>query len=342
MDNLPAAVQAQVDEADRISQMLTEGQDQPQQDAEQEPPAEQEHQELSELEPEQQVHNEEPAQETETPQPPTRSKGKKFKKLEVESDSEETFEQRYRSLMGMYNAEVPRLHAQLKEMREQTEMLHKELEDTRAQQQEQAAPAYTVTDEDREAFGPDLVNLIEKAAESKVSTVLQSKKQLEAEVESLKRRLGDVSEKQVSSERERYLSTLAQSCPNWEQLNTDPGFLQWLQQVDPVYGLPRQAALNSAHEAMDANRVAAIFNAYQGGQEPAQSKPTPKQELQRHVAPSTSRASAAPQGTQNSRIFTSQQVQEFYEDWRRGNISDEQAQRIESDIHAAAAEGRIR
>ena len=341
MDKLPAAVQAQVDEAERISGMLGQ-EEQPQTEPQDEAPA------FETEQPEEPPQFQEPQSEQEQPQEPTtepeqpKGKGRRFKKVDTDADSEQTFEQRYRSLAGMYNAEVPKLHTQIKEMRDQVQMLHKELEETRAAQVEQPEPEHTITDEDREAFGPDLVNLIEKAADAKAGQVLAQNRELTKELEMLKARLGDVSTKQQVSDQDRFITGLAQQVPNWEELNVDPGFLQWLQQTDPIYGLPRQVALNNAYESLDVNRVATIFNAYQGTQSQAPARPNPKEELQRHVAPSSSRASTQPQGTQNSRIFTSQQIQEFYDDWRRGNISDEQAQRIEAEIHAAAAEGRIR
>jgi hypothetical protein len=45
---------------------------------------------------------------------------------------------------------------------------------------------------------------------------------------------------------------------------------------------------------------------------------------------------------QSKRTYTERDVQEFYSNLRRGHYSQDEAVRIEHDINAAAAEGRIR
>jgi hypothetical protein len=342
MANLPAAVQAQIDEADRIAQMIN-GNEPNSVVPEATVPLESES--VADL-----VNEEIPVQQDvlvdqvpQEPQPevqPQADPKASKRKGKSTSDSEETWEQRYRSLNGMYTAEVPRLHAQIKELTSQVQLLMKELEEARKPRTE-TKPVSPITEEDREAFGPDLVDLIERAAESKVSDFRVREQSLVAELEALKGRLGEVTEKQVISDRDRFLNGLAALSPNWEALNVDQGFLAWLQEVDPIYGFPRQMALNAAYEALDSNRVAQIFNTYAGWQTPVTQQRS-NQELQRQVAPSTSRASSAPVEGSNAKIFSQQEVEQFYNDWRRGYIGGDEAARIEREIHAAAAEGRIR
>lgn len=343
MANLPAAVQAQIDQADRIVQMIN-GNEPNSVVPEATVPLESES--VVDLvnqdsPPQQEVQLTQQPAPTSEPQsdPQGETKGVK-RKGKSTSDSEETWEQRYRSLNGMYNAEVPRLHAQIKELTAQVQVLVQELEQARKAPTENK-PIAQITDEDREAFGPDLVDLIERAAESKVAVFREREQSLMAEVESLKGRLGEVTEKQVISDRDRFTSGLSALAPNWEALNVDQGFLAWLQEVDPIYGIPRQMALNSAYEALDANRVAQIFNAYAGWQTPVTQQRS-NQELRRQVAPSTSRVSSAPVEGSSAKIFSQQEIEQFYNDWRRGYIGGDEATRIEREIHAAAAEGRIR
>jgi len=256
---------------------------------------------------------------------------------------EEPWEQRYRTLRGMYDADVPRLHAQTKELNTQVQVLADELEAVKADRIEQRQKA-SITDEDREAFGPDLINLIERATEVKVETLRAREAQLVSKIDELTSQLGNVSERQVVSDKESFLSRLTAKAPAWQTLNTDQGFINWLQEVDAVYGIPRQMALNSAYEAFDDSRVAAIFNTYSGNaapkstQAPAGNNP----ELQRQVAPSRSRSSAPPTDTSNSKIYSENEIAEFYSEWRRGMFNNDDAVRIENDIHAAIAEGRIR
>jgi hypothetical protein len=114
--------------------------------------------------------------------------------------------------------------------------------------------------------------------------------------------------------------------------------------VDPVYGLPRQAALNNAYEALDANRTANIFKQYLATLPAAPTTAQQnRQELQRQVAPTRSRTSTAPAtSTADKRLYTQGEIANFYEEWRRGFIDETDAVRMEKEIHAAIAEGRVR
>lgn len=258
--------------------------------------------------------------------------------------SEATWEQRYRGLQGKYDAEVPRLHAQVREMNAQLQQLIADNAVLKAQKAEaQSEPAKTlITEQDKEAFGSDLLDLIDRATEQKIAGYRDTEAQLKAEIAELKGKLGNVSDRQVVSDKDRFLSQLSQQVPDWTALNTDQGFLDWLAEVDPVYGLPRQAALNNAYEAFDATRTANIFKQYKALTAPAQNQQT-KPNLQSQVAPTRSRTSPAPaSNSAEKRIFSQQEITQFYEEWRRGYIDNDEAVRLEKEIHAAIGEGRIR
>jgi hypothetical protein len=249
-------------------------------------------------------------------------------------------------LKGKYDAEVPRLHAELREMKAQMQQLVADKAAVEAKVTKPQEPQKTlITEQDREAFGPDLIDLIERAAESKLSAYGQREVELVNEIKTLKQELASVSERQGISDKDRFLMGLGQRVADWETLNVDPGFLEWLQQVDPVYGAPRQAALTAAYEVLDVDRVARIFNTYkQTVTPPAQPQTQPqKPDLQRQVAPTRSRSTTPPAASaSNQRIFTQQEITQFYDEWRRGFIDNDEAARMEKEITAAAAQGRVR
>ena len=315
--SLPNAVQQQVDAADRIVAELNGMQPEP----------------GTVVTGEQQITQPDtpPAQPT-TPDKPEQTKP-------VSPDEEPTWQQRYRTLQGMYDAEVPRLHAQTKELKTQLEIMQSEMQSIKEQkvvEREKAA----ITDKDREDFGPDLIDLIERASEAKVDTLRAREAELMSQINRLHEQLDNVSQRQVVSDKDAFLNRLTAKAPAWQTLNTDSGFLNWLQAVDPVYGIPRQYALTSAYEALDDTRVAAIFNAYSGA--PVANVPNPAQELQRQTSPSKSRAAPAPTDSQDFRVYSNRDIEQFYAARRRGEYSDEVAARIEADIEAAIAQGRIR
>ena len=272
--------------------------------------------------------------------PPDNTVSQETKPVEV---PDETWAQKYYTLKGMYDAEVPRLHSDLREMKAQMQQF---LADQAASQATKAAEekpvASLITDEDKEAFGPDLIDLIDRATEAKVSTLRDREAELLKEVNELKGKLGNVTERQVMTEKDRFLAGLAQQVPDWEKLNVDQPFLNWLQQVDPVYGIPKHAALTTAYENLDVARVANIFNAYKQTLPQAPVANKNQQELQRQVAPTRTRSTTTPADQSDKPYWTSESIEQFYTDWRRGVYEDAEAADMEKQIHAAIAEGRVR
>lgn len=316
---LPRAIQEQVEAADALVAGMTGQTANP--DTDPQPPAP-------------------AAQEPEPPTPPVSQ--------EVEPKPapvpEEKWQHKYLTLKGMYDAEVPRLHAQVRELTQQVQTLIAEAATAKAKPAPEPTPSKSlITDKDAEAFGSDLLDLIDRATEQKIAVFRDREAQLVAEVNELRGKLGSVSERQVVSDKDRFLMALSQQVADWEQINTDQGFLTWLAEVDPVYGLPRQAALNSAYEAFDAVRTANIFRQYKATLAPAPQPQQANQELQRQVAPTRSRASSAPAATADQgRVFTQGEIAQFYEEWRRGLIDNDEAVRMEREIQAAIVAGRIR
>jgi hypothetical protein len=257
---------------------------------------------------------------------------------------DETWEKKYYVLQGKFDAEVPRLHSDLREMKMQIQQLLADNAMLREAKPAEVPKAESlITDEDKEAFGPDLIDLIERATNSKVAALANREAELVREIKELKGQLGNVTERQVVSEKDRFLNGLAQQVPDWESLNVNPGFLAWLQEVDPVYGIPKQAALSNAYEGGDVARVATIFNSYKSMVAPKAPKAkTGQQELQRQVAPTRTRSGTPPNSSESEQYFSHQDIEQFYTDWRRGVYDDAEAASMEKQIHAAAAEGRIR
>jgi hypothetical protein len=257
--------------------------------------------------------------------------------------SEETWQSKFFALKGKYDAEVPRLHSQMREMSQQVQTLITEAAVAKTQQKQEPVPAKTlITEQDKEAFGSDLLDLIDRATEQKLAGNRDLEAQLRAEINELKSKLGNVTERQGVSDKDRYEAALSSQVPDWEAMNIDQGFLTWLAEVDPVYGMPRQYALTNAYESLDANRTATIFKQYKATLAPVQ-RPQANRELQRQVAPTRSHTSPAPTtSTADKRVYSTQDIDSFYAEWRRGMIDEAEAVQIERDIHAAINEGRIR
>jgi len=323
MSNLPKQVQAQLDEAARIDQLI---QDQ--------------------LNPSSDPSDDE-GQPTGTGDPaaaPASVSGDPAAPAPASSD-EDTWKHRFNTLQGKYNAEVPRLTRELADLRSQLAGSTARIEALVAAQNV-ASTSKLVTDKDVEAFGPDLVDLVRRQATEvaraeasvRVSEVQQENAQLKSQV-------SNVAERQVVNDREAYQTNLAQIVPDWAALNTDEGFLGWLAEIDPISGSARHEHLMNAYNALNVAQTANIFNAYKALRAPANTSQTTtnRQQLERQIAPGTSKSSNGPSSAE-PKWFTVREIDQFYKDTTLGVYKgrEDEFARVEAEIDAAAAEGRIR
>jgi len=316
MSNLPKQVQRQAEEVAELDKMFEE------------PPQEQPDEAAAKAD---QVPAEVPP-----PAPPA----------PVKSD-EETWQRRYSTLQGMFNAEVPRLNAQVKELQQQLQAVLAQ-QQSAPKQVEQPASKKLVTEQDVEAYGGELIDLMRRQAsevfQAERTQFQQDLAALQAENAELRKQLTGVAEKQGVTDRRAYFVELSKLVPDYETINVDQAFMDWLAEVDPVSGLTRQTFLNSAFEHVDPVRTASVFNAWkQVAGKVQQPKQQAAQELQRQVAPGTSRASTpTTQPTGAEKIWSMAEIERFYVDVSKGKYARDEATRIEAEIDAAVAAGRLR
>ena len=212
-----------------------------------------------------------------------------------------------------------------------------------AQRSKPAAQPAQADDNDAEVFGEDLVGAIDRRAEQKAKAlVAQETQQLIAYVKQLEAKLGTVNEQVAVSAQDRFYGKLATLVPDYEAVNQDQGFLTWLGEVDSVYGVPRQAALDAAANASDPERVASVFNAYKmltSKQVSQQQKQQVRQELERQTAPSSTRG-AATQPTQG-KVWTLAEFEAALDPRNMQKLGRHKAEELYQDALRAEAEGRL-
>lgn len=258
----------------------------------------------------------------------------------------DVWEQKYKTLQGLFNKEVPALQQQVRELAQTGQQNAQQLEALRQAQQAPAEPKKPEVDSrDVESFGSDLVDMVQRVTQKQlwdvtqkldavVATLDQRFKQIEHEVQ------GTTQSVAITAE-ESFFNRLTKQVPNWEAINASDAFLAWLGVEDPVYGAPRQTGLDAAQRSLNADRAAAVFRAFEATQT---ATPTPKPNaLDKQVSP---RAVATPEPTAQTEapMLTQKQITDFYGDVSRGKYRgrDVEAQRIEQVINQAIAEGRVR
>ena len=291
--------------------------------------------------------------------------------------SPEPWEQRYRVLQGKYNAEVPRMQQELNAATGQITALQGQIETLLERQQSAPAPEPAASDEvqylrpqDREEYGNEMVDFVSRAAKEahgrQISAMEQRIAELTAQVQAAQQAADNVRQRQVTSEASALDQYLNQHAPGWVDLNNDPQFLTWSNQIEPFSGATRLNLLRAAYSQGDGPRVAAIFNAF--SQEhasppndsgvtasPPPAAPAPQAAPAQRVsmdtlvtpAPSSGVGQPAPSDTEaapKGRIWTQQEIAQHYRDATRGKYRGrpEEYNAIEQDIHLATLEGRIR
>jgi hypothetical protein len=240
-------------------------------------------------------------------------------------------EARNKTLQGMYNADAQRYKDTITAKDRELAQLREQLNQLQNQNQESF-----VSEEDKENFGEDMYDFVNRAV--KQASQNSGDAQLRAEVARMREELEQSRQEKQAQTVNAFYSRMDETLPDWRTQNTNPQFLEWLNEADEFSGIQRQELLNRAVNIGDASTVIGIFQHYRAVRANAQAQSP----LARQVAPTHNRntPSAGPMDT-SKKIWTSAEVRDFYDAYRKGQLSEEVAQRMESEIDQAAAEGRI-
>jgi hypothetical protein len=270
--------------------------------------------------------------------------------------TEETLAQKYRTLQGMYNAEVPRLHQQNKDLQgriQQLEQLLATMTEAPANRQAQQAPTTVdrlVTDRDVEEYG-ESIDVMRKVSREEYIPVAQKIAQMEQMLQRMQTQVvpqvNHLTQRQAQSAEQQFWAQLSMAVPVWREVNDNPDFQTWLLQADPLTGISRQTVLEDAQRNLDVERVARFFGTWMeqsGYADIAQNsrQVSSTSQLEKQVAPGRSRNMGAPTGGAG-KTYSPDDIRSFFESVRMGKYKGREAERdrIERDIFSAQREGRI-
>jgi len=226
---------------------------------------------------------------------------------------------RFQVLQGKYNAEVPALREELRQLKEQ------------AAKQPESSPqgvAHAIeglSEQDIEDFGPELIDLIKKVSG-----------QSNREVEAVKQELNQIKEANRQDAEARFWTDLERLAPKFREINADPKFHAYLAEFDSQTGEQRQQTLVKAQQMFDAYSVAQLFNTFtQNTAAASQPRSIPEEKIQ----PSISRSESAP--NQGARSWSRGEITEFYTRAALGKYSEAERAAIEAEIFEAQRNGRV-
>jgi hypothetical protein len=200
----------------------------------------------------------------------------------------------------------------------------------------------------RQQFEPLLNNVVGRLAK------------LEQAATSTQRTVAHVEKKVEETEQDKFIAAMFKLVPDWEALNVNKNFLDWLQKPDIFTGTVKQALLQQALSNWDAERVAAFFTAFKSesgivapATPPAQSTPAPTPapaapqppapaDPRQFISPSTAAPAPANPNPAGGRIWTTSEVNALYDGLMKGQISRPDFERDEALLMQAVREGRVR
>jgi hypothetical protein len=271
----------------------------------------------------------------------------------------DSWEQRYRTLQGKYDSEMPSLKAQVTSL----ERLIAQMRDAPVARETPpppapaGPPASIIPDEDVESYGPELIAASRRWAAAEVEQKIAS---LHNEIASLKGAQTQLTETQLRERVQKDLDSDPElSNGRWRQLNFDQEFLNWLQELDPLAGVSRNVMLQHAYSGGDAVRTGRFFKAYIAEHTVPGQQPYPSQtampngrtqaggpRLEEWASPGRAAGSTFPGNgaTAERRVWTNREISQFYRERTDGKWRgrEPEATQLEADILAAGAEGRVR
>lgn len=219
-------------------------------------------------------------------------------------------------------------------------------------------PPPGITDQDRQEFGPETVDFVERAIRHHTGSFGQQLAEISQRLAGLEGSVGrattlatQVQHETLQQRTLRYEADLDARVPTWEQLQSNQKFLDWLDKRDVLSGRKYGELLSDAHKSLDAARVTELFRVYDPAtvkDSPATPAPSaqpaaaaPLVDPTSLAAPATSPAAAAPTQPPTGEIWKQSQMDELYTRKRLGTISQADFENLEKRYMDAAANGRV-
>lgn len=267
---------------------------------------------------------------------------------EPQAEDEGTFQQRYNTLKGKYDKEVPRLAGDLRRFETAVEGMQRQLGEahqtinllnarllsdarSNAPSEPPKQKQRLITDAEINDYKDEFFDVVGRRAQEVVGEDLQAAltriDHLENQLRTVSGKVGGLDQELAATVQDKYFSALTSAIPDWEQQNEDENFLQWLNSEEDYSGMPLQKVLANAAAVWDAPRVIRIFQGYrnpvtsassaQNGSIPAPQRGNGRVNLETLAAPGRVRQSGVREPAAPA-VVTSEDLRRLDQDISRG------------------------
>lgn len=261
------------------------------------------------------------------------------------TDVADDFKQKYNTLRGKYDAEVPRLHQQLRDLTSKLEALEAAQSEKPSEPTKPKEKISYVTDEDRAEFGEELIDVQRRVARE---VAQEYEDRFEAQAEIIKRLQDQLNQNDSRVGQMSFSQRLVQLVPDFEQIDKDERWVAWLNEVDPIIRDQRRVLAQAAFDKGDAEAVAHYVQLWR------QTLGTPsdeikvqavrQSELEKQVSPNRSATAARSPSDRKGKIYSEREITAGWDKIRTLNKRGQygEAEKLEAEITAAYLEGRVR
>lgn len=275
--------------------------------------------------------------------------------------------QKYETLQGLHNKDQQKLTQTETRVEMLERILHAQAA-ARAAEPPAPAPAAPaprqpkplVTPAEIEEFGADLTDFARRVAREEfmpaVEDLLDQVQQLQTKLANLNQTVGATAQVAASTAEDRFRAEMdklvqgADGTPDWEKVNYDQNFIDWLQNVGQDSDEPRKAVLERAYQRKDAQKCAGFFNAYkreQGlpvGREAPSTPPAPPPDPAASLVSPSPVAPAAPGSNRGQKkTYKLSDIEKVYADYTKGKFKGKEAEfhALTAEFDKATLEGRV-
>ena len=258
------------------------------------------------------------------------------------------WEQKYKTLQGMFDSQVPKLHQQVKDQATQMQAMQEQLATLTKPTPAAATLEPLVSEKDVTEYGAELIDVQRRVAKEvfreSVLPLQDELKKRDKEIAELKTMLtktgGDVTT--LSFEQK-----LAQAIPDFPAINVDPKWIAWLDEVDPYTGDPRRNFAEFVYNSGDVDRlkrVVTLFKDTTGVAKPAADRTKRQTELERQITPNRVNEQQSTATQQSERIYTEAEASAGFTQVRKLNAVGkyDEATKLEAELSDAYIQGRVR
>lgn len=263
-----------------------------------------------------------------------------------------SWKQRYANYKASTDNTIYTLRKDNASLKVDLEGLHQEISDMRDKMKEFQAKATehedpykeVFTEDDVEVLGPEAIEVFKRALKTtnKSSQSSQEVEELREELKRIKEDRRKQAHKEAASLEEesfeKFKGNLTKMVPDWQSIDVDPKFAQFIDDADEFSGLPRKVLFQRAVQGRDTQRVALFYQDF--------IKTMPKsreQILASKVTPTGSQSSQASEDS-SKKLYSLKEYERFMEDVIKGKYRgrEKDARLLEAKYDRAFIEGRLR